>query len=413
MPEIALPKLDSERRLLAQHPDTSAEVLDQLARDPDRIVQVGVAKHPYASAPTLNRLALSQYWQVRMGVIGNPSTGGQALQYLAEIGPSFSQTARARHQLFRRGAERLPYQEALALRAVLESAAPSQQTETTQPADAGAQPGVSLDHPAEVRARMSKHLAECARCSLDQPCDAWDQLFARYQAAGVEPSEVRKSMQDHLEDCELCSDDQPCPEWEALYANFESVSDHPDDDDLSETPQPTADVDVAGSRESHGVPEVLSTGTVFQLLETATAYEVRAVDAAAGIPTSRYPRDPEGLSAAQAHYSRLEGAAGPAPSAGTTAAEPPSEAALPKPDDAGRQAPVGVGPTPAPASPIAAAPPPSPQVTDSQTTAASVPAARTALATPQTPRSAAGPFVASFFIPGLGSLINGDVLNDR
>ncbi|MGB6771152.1 MAG: hypothetical protein WBF51_04020, partial [Candidatus Dormiibacterota bacterium] len=52
-----------------------------------------------------------------------------------------------------------------------------------------------------------------------------------------------------------------------------------------------------------------------------------------------------------------------------------------------------------------------PQVTDSQTTAASVPAARTALATPQTPRSAAGPFVASFFIPGLGSLINGDVLN--
>ncbi|MGC1405275.1 MAG: hypothetical protein WA938_00890 [Candidatus Dormiibacterota bacterium] len=51
MPEIALPKLDSDRRLLAQNPDTWAEVLDQLARDPDRIVLVG-----WQNIPTPRRL---------------------------------------------------------------------------------------------------------------------------------------------------------------------------------------------------------------------------------------------------------------------------------------------------------------------------------------------------------------------
>jgi len=195
MPETALPEYDSDRRLLAQNPDTSPDVLDELARDPDRIVQAGVAKHPHAPVSALNRLALSQHWQVRMAVVGNPNTGVQALQYLAEVGSSFSQTTRARHQLFRRGAERLSYQDALTLRAVLEPVDPSERTEMTQP---------------------------------------------------------------------------------------------------------------AGSGESGGMPEVLSTGALFQLLETATAYEVRAVDGARGIPTSRYPRDPEGLSAAQAHFSRLQ-----------------------------------------------------------------------------------------------------------
>jgi hypothetical protein len=297
----------SDRRLLAQNPDTSAEVLEELARDPDRIIQAGVAKHPHASVSALNRLALSQHWQVRMAVIGNPNTGVQALQYLAEIGPSFSQTTRARHQLFRRGAERLPYQEALGLRAGLESAVPSEPAATTQLAGQGTERGRPVGNPAaEVRTRMSKHLDECARCSADQPCAEWDRLFARYQAAGVEPGQVRRSMQEHLEDCELCSGDLPCPEWDELFAKFEAVGGHVDDVELSETPQPTAAANVAGSRESNVVPEVLSTGTVFQLLESATAYEVRAVDRAAGIPTSRYPRDPEGRQAALAHFSRLE-----------------------------------------------------------------------------------------------------------
>jgi hypothetical protein len=309
----------SDRRLLAQNPDTSAETLDELAGDTDRIIQAGVAKNPHASVSALNRLALSQHWQVRMAVVGNPRTGLQALQYLAEVGPSFSQTTRARHQLWLRQAARLPYQDALALRAVLESGEPSQHQGATQPAT-GTERGLSVGDPGDVRTHMSKHLDECARCSLDQPCDEWDQLFARYQAAGVEPGAVRKGMQAHLEDCELCSSDEPCPEWDELFAKFEAVGGQLDDGELSEASQPAADVDVAGSG-SNGVPEVLSTGTAFQLLETATAYEVRAIDGAVGIPTSRYPRDPEGHEAAVAHFSRLEN--------GVPAQRPPEPAGEP------------------------------------------------------------------------------------
>lgn len=78
-------ELSTERReVLAQDPNTSTELLADLAKDENHWVLVRVAKNPNTSKETLAKLAQNEYWRIRLAVVGNPNIQYETLHVLSQ-----------------------------------------------------------------------------------------------------------------------------------------------------------------------------------------------------------------------------------------------------------------------------------------------------------------------------------------
>ena len=64
------------RSYVARNPNTPADVLTELAKDSDYIVRRNAAGNPNTSSDVLTELAKDSYWCVRSYAAGNPNTPG-------------------------------------------------------------------------------------------------------------------------------------------------------------------------------------------------------------------------------------------------------------------------------------------------------------------------------------------------
>ena len=72
------------RRNAAGNPNTPADVLTELAKDSDYDVRISVARNPNTPADVLTELAKDSYWCVRSYAAGNPNTSADVLTELAK-----------------------------------------------------------------------------------------------------------------------------------------------------------------------------------------------------------------------------------------------------------------------------------------------------------------------------------------